>query len=360
MPTIRPPKQVDNWIGQVKVEVSLASEFIMSMRLCFQNHLLKYEDMVGKWRLKVRRQMVPQTIETLEQISFIVPMSIVLRLPLPRTANDLLELLQAMPAETFLDELLAAHNFDTSINSIIQKIRQSITLTPEEYLSFQELFGEAAEADLVIKYIPRWTDSPQLKKRLLEALTDFNNAFFQREIERLRPILETSASQARTLLEIQLLPTTQLIEGLTHGFILDRSKIYRYIILSPSFYGSPYIDIEYLLDGGVLLLYPARPADMTIEGAYTANEQLLQRLKALADKTRLEILQLLAKRSYFTQELADTLKLSQPTISHHMAELRVAGLVRVEVHNNTKQYSLYPGFIDQLAQELGHLLEKPS
>ena len=50
-------------------------------------------------------------------------------------------------------------------------------------------------------------------------------------------------------------------------------------------------------------------------------------LKALADKTRLRILGLLAAGEVCVCHLHKSLKLPQPTVSRHLAYLRRAGLV---------------------------------
>lgn len=58
-----------------------------------------------------------------------------------------------------------------------------------------------------------------------------------------------------------------------------------------------------------------------------AIERLEGVLKALADKTRLRILALLGKNEVCVCHLHDSLALSQPTVSRHLAYLRRAGLV---------------------------------
>lgn len=50
--------------------------------------------------------------------------------------------------------------------------------------------------------------------------------------------------------------------------------------------------------------------------------------KALADATRLRIMGLLAERPRHGDDLAATLGVSAPTVSHHLSRLKEAGLVR--------------------------------
>ena len=50
--------------------------------------------------------------------------------------------------------------------------------------------------------------------------------------------------------------------------------------------------------------------------------------KALADPTRRQILRLLRERGMTASELAEHIKISQPTLSHHFAVLKKVELVR--------------------------------
>lgn len=61
-------------------------------------------------------------------------------------------------------------------------------------------------------------------------------------------------------------------------------------------------------------------------------EQLSEVLKALADPTRLQMVAILkdAAEPVCVCDLVATFGLSQPTVSHHMARLREAGLVESE------------------------------
>ena len=60
-------------------------------------------------------------------------------------------------------------------------------------------------------------------------------------------------------------------------------------------------------------------------------ETLVEALKALADPTRLQIAAILQRSTdpVCICDLTATFELSQPTISHHMAKLKAAGLVDV-------------------------------
>ena len=76
------------------------------------------------------------------------------------------------------------------------------------------------------------------------------------------------------------------------------------------------------------------------------SEELVTFFKALADANRLKIVGLLAEKSYSVEELAALLKLRPSTVSHHLAKLLEAGLVRAR---SESYYNVYQ--LDQSALE---------
>ena len=66
----------------------------------------------------------------------------------------------------------------------------------------------------------------------------------------------------------------------------------------------------------------------------------LRFFKALADESRLRIVGILAGRECSVDELAALLGLSAPTVSHHLARLREAGLVVMRPEGTTHVYRL--------------------
>jgi|ERR1051326_228507 ArsR family transcriptional regulator len=89
------------------------------------------------------------------------------------------------------------------------------------------------------------------------------------------------------------------------------------------------------------------------------DKQLVSSLKAVADPARLKILRLLKEKGRCSIgkpvgmcacDVQDHIRLSQPTISHHMAILRKAGLVTAEKHGLWMWYRRNEKWL----KELGH------
>jgi ArsR family transcriptional regulator len=75
--------------------------------------------------------------------------------------------------------------------------------------------------------------------------------------------------------------------------------------------------------------------------------------KALADPTRVAIVNRLGAHEVCVCDLTAEFELSQPTISHHLKVLREAGIVASRDEGNRAYYRLVPEAIGDLAAVLG-------
>ena len=67
---------------------------------------------------------------------------------------------------------------------------------------------------------------------------------------------------------------------------------------------------------------------------------ILTILKALADETRLRIMNILFQRTFCVCELQEILEMSEPRVSRHLGILKEAGLVDCEKRGKWYHYSL--------------------
>ncbi len=80
--------------------------------------------------------------------------------------------------------------------------------------------------------------------------------------------------------------------------------------------------------------------------------------KALGDPTRREILRQLAEGERSAGEIADAFALSKPSISHHLATLRHAGLVSDERRGQQIFYTLNTSVLQDAASWAFDLAER--
>lgn len=91
-------------------------------------------------------------------------------------------------------------------------------------------------------------------------------------------------------------------------------------------------------------------------------KQLTDALKAIADPTRLKILQVLKQKGCCSigkpvgmcaRDIEEQIRLTQPTISHHMAVLKKARLVHAEKLGLWMWYRRNEKFLRLLTDEIG-------
>ena len=68
-----------------------------------------------------------------------------------------------------------------------------------------------------------------------------------------------------------------------------------------------------------------------------------EKLKVLADTTRLAVLEALLEKPQYVNELMDLLHIEQSLLSHHLAQLRDAELVQARRDGKAVLYQLAPG-----------------
>lgn len=168
-------------------------------------------------------------------------------------------------------------------------------------------------------------------------------SLFQPIEDRVRAMIRRDAGDRAG--DIATLRPTDLIERTTGGIRVLAEPGIRRIILAPSYFARPY---NFVLGGDDWRLFGYPIADEALdEGDPFAPPAAVVRLhRALGDETRLRILRLLVGRDHYLTEIATALELSKPTIKHHLALLRAAGLVTLTEEGGLSYYSLRRGTIE--------------
>ncbi len=74
---------------------------------------------------------------------------------------------------------------------------------------------------------------------------------------------------------------------------------------------------------------------------------------ALADPTRITIIELLARKPRSAGEISARFEMTAPAVSQHLKILREAGLVQVQIDAQRRIYSLNRAGFDDISQWLG-------
>ena len=141
------------------------------------------------------------------------------------------------------------------------------------------------------------------------------------------------------------------VERTTNGIRIVPDQRIRRIVLAPSYFGRPYNSLTKVGDAQ-LICYPIADSSLGAADRLAPPAATVRLYRALGDGSRLRILRLLAERDRYLTEIATELALSKPTINHHLAQLRAAGLVTLTHQGNLTYYSLRHDRAEEAGVEL--------
>jgi DNA-binding transcriptional ArsR family regulator len=105
------------------------------------------------------------------------------------------------------------------------------------------------------------------------------------------------------------------------------------------------------------LAFGTRPADMSVIPGEIVPDALVRSLKALADPTRLKIMRYLTHENLTPSEIARKLQLRPPTVTHHLKELRLAGLVELSLMHEENRYTARKQALEAVYENLNAFLQ---
>lgn len=178
-----------------------------------------------------------------------------------------------------------------------------------------------------------------------------------------RPMLE-EAIKANQQAGVDQLDRLEAIRRVT-GRELDRDYLDQHVlpaeqlVFVPSAHLGPYVS-TIVGEQTTWLLFGARlPEGAGIDASALSRAQIMVRLSALADDTRLQILRLVAERGEMrSQEVMEALDLSQSASSRHLKQLSATGYLIERRCNGAKCYTFNPERVENTLEALGSFLLK--
>jgi DNA-binding transcriptional ArsR family regulator len=206
----------------------------------------------------------------------------------------------------------------------------------------------------LIKYLNWWVRPEDFGSMVYSALQAYYQAFFEQEEQRVTPVLEAGLESAKRLANDLTIP--ELIGELSKG-IQYSEGLGKELIVVPTYWMTPLVQLDQIGVDTKIFLFGARPATMSAIPGELVPDGLLIALKAVSDPTRLKILRYLSQQELTPSELARRLNLRAPTVTHHLKELRLAGLINVTVHGQERLYRARLGALDSIHADLKAFLK---
>ncbi len=342
-------------------DVGTAYEFFVSLHVL---HTPESYGLRAPWAAGIRSRIPAAERKFLEDVNHFlgIPVVWVTRLPNPKDAISAQWALKQLPAEKRLGALMDIENWEsTELRTALFGIAERRSWNKKDQASLitimeKEKMGHTEDEGRVAKFLDWWARPEECGEMLSSALQAYYQVFFQEEEKRLLPVLKAGLEHAQELSE--KLSAPELIAELSQGLHVD-AVTEKELLLIPAYWTTPLVVLEKVSPTRRLFLFGARPASMSAVPGEFVPDALLRSLKALADPTRLRILYYLTQEEVTPSELARRLHLRAPTVTHHLNELRLAGLVNLTFRGQEKLYRSRLEAIDESCANLKVFLQSP-
>jgi DNA-binding transcriptional ArsR family regulator len=247
--------------------------------------------------------------------------------------------------------------------------QETLLRNRQAYISFIEQIHakKAAEGDKEITFEAAYFEEahrlfnnpPELQARLVSHLRFMWEQVLSPEWARVQPMLQESVDAFRQLdySGMTALEAVRVVTGRDLSGIWDNWP--KHITFVPSAHIGPYVTrFDTGEEGTSYVIFGARlPEGARMVSPALSRSELLVRLNALADDTRLLILELLTKHDELcAQDVIEMLNLSQSAASRHLRQLTATGYLIERRREVAKCYSLNPQRVDDTLRALKRFL----
>lgn len=238
-------------------------------------------------------------------------------------------------------------------------------LDKETYISFLlEKHSEGIDVELEREAHDYFSDPPRMHALIVYHLQTMWREVLKPEWLRVRPMLDDAvhAFRAQDFNKLNPFDTVRRVTGqepTPHWETMIQHS--RQIVLVPSAHVGPYIG-KFSYEETLWMMFGAHlPEGVRGESSALTRSELMVRLSALNDDTRLRILELLSTRDELcAQDVITLLDLSQPAASRHLKQLSATGYVMERRREGNKCYSLNRERLDDTCALLNRFLKNNS
>ncbi len=337
-------------------DVGTAYELFVSLHVL---HEPERYDLRPSWAAKIRSRIPIAERTFLEDVQAFLsfPLGWIHNLPQPKNAITVLYSLQQIPtairSTTILDLHAGVRPEAERLLQLAERRRWDKNdlayLVP---LMCRDAVDQSEQA--LIGFLNWWVRPEDFGNMLYSALQAYYQAFFEQEERRVGPVLQAGLEHAKELAE-RLAPR-ELLAELSQG-VRYTEDLGKEVTVVPAYWMTPLVQLDPLSPDQKIFLFGARPSTMSAIPGELVPDGLLIALKALADPTRLRILRYLSEQELTPSELSRRLNLRAPTVTHHLKELRLAGLINLTIRGQEKLYRTRLGALDSIHTDLKAFLK---
>jgi len=314
----------------------------------------------GSWAKGVRARLSADAQDLFSRTSdfFLFALPWIHNLPRPKNGLTVLKTLASIPPNERMAVLFDSSEYPKKVKEIFRKVAAKgvwETEDRDEIWTIMKHWYSEETCEEVNKLLDIWAGAQEFGERSLESFEIYYDVFFAEEETRILPALERTTVRAQELAE--RLGLVDLLEELSEGVRFDKTPEVSELVMVPSFWISPLITLKTLSATKAIFVFGGRPTDESLVPGELIPDTLYRILKALADPTRLRILNYLSDEPLTPTKLAKRLRLRAPTVVYHLNNLRLAGLVYVTFGKGDKRYAARLNRISEMYRQLRIFLE---
>lgn len=282
------------------------------------------------------------------------------------TFEAYLDELEATPPSKFRDRLLKAYA-ETCHREDLRDQNQpvdwdEVLSSARNYVEFlRQRFGDDGVDEEVETRAHEYVIDPAALKQLVTGhIRWFWKNYLQAEWNRVRPMLEESA-RAFNQVDYSDMSRMEIMEFVTGKDVSSESKWESKwgkevlkadeLIFVPNAHIGPYMRADNIQDTFYIYFGAHLPEGSDIRVPELDRAEIVSRISALADDTRLQILQMIAEQGEMrSQEIMEAINLSQPSVSRYLSQLTAAGYLQERRANGAKAYILNRDRIEKTLQ----------
>ena len=242
--------------------------------------------------------------------------------------------------------------------------RAAALSSPEQYLVYlRQRFAEKnVDEEVERAAYALVIDPPQMQKVMVDHLRSMWQKYLAAEWRRRRPVLQQAVRALKqvdlkglSFIEAARLATGQDFEEEKWEKSFEQATR---LVLIPHPHAGPYTMHQYGPDGTLYMFIGAHlPKGSILDAPDLTRSEILVRLNALTDDTRLQILRQIAESGELrSQEIIDVLELSQSAASRHLTQLTAAGYLKERRCEGAKCYSLNDERLSDTLQAVANYL----
>lgn len=265
--------------------------------------------------------------------------------------------LDSTPPSEFRDRLLKAYSevclTEEAEKSKSQPVDWDEVLTSvRNYVDFLRFrFGdELTDEEVETRAYEYVIDPAALKQLVTGHIRWFWKNYLQAEWTRVRPMLEASA-RAFNQIDYSSMSRPEIIQFVTGKDFSAESKWEskwgdaflqaKEVIFIPNAHIGPYMRADKVGDNLYIYFGAHLPDGSETRIPELDRAEIVSRISALADDTRLQILQMISERGEMrSQEIMEAINLSQPSVSRYLSQLTAAGYLQERRESGAKVYIL--------------------